>query len=254
MITTEERRAEAVRCEARRRRAAELTEDLRARDNTEARALLDAADRGDEEQTKALLAQGADPRYVGIRGATAMHMSAKTAVTKLLLAAGAESSLKTCSKQSGASYGGPPVSMGGNTPLHYSAFSGHDHVIRTLLEGKANVRAKNDNGDAPVDVAKHAMHQKIVRMLANPDEAVSKARREARDKEKAATAAKDEEERLEKNARRKKEILHRRSVEADAVRSAQASLRAADEIRERSRVMLEHDEAAKLAPLKHYPS
>jgi ankyrin repeat protein len=254
MITAEERRTEQVRCAARRRRAAEVSEDVEARDVASGRALLDAVDRGDEDHTKALLQGGVDVKYVGIRGASVLHLCAVPSLTKSLLAAGAESSTKTSSKQSGEGYGAAPLSMGANTPLHYSSFSGHDAVVRTLLESKANVRAKNDNGDAPVDVAKHAMHQKIVRMLANPDEAIAKARKEARDKVRGeeharALAASDE-----TTTRRKKEIVHRRSVEDDELRKAQASAKAAEEVRDKSRVLLDANEAGKLAPLKHYPS
>ena len=42
----------------------------------------------------------------------------------------------------------------GNTPLHDASRNGHLEVVKALIRAKADVRIENDQGKAPVDVAR----------------------------------------------------------------------------------------------------
>jgi len=130
------------------------------------RALLDAVDRGDELGAARLLRkERVDTLYVGIRGVEVLHVAARAELVSRLAEWGARVNPKTDAKQSGEAYGAPHVSQGGNTPLHFSSFSGHADVARVLLENRCEVVIKNENNDTPLDVAKSALMPKVAPRL-----------------------------------------------------------------------------------------
>lgn len=144
--------------------------------------------------------------------------------------------------------------MGGNTALSYGAFSGQEGVIRVLLELKGDVRIANEDGLLPVDVAKTQMHQRIVRMLGDPDEAVAKARRERRDALAAVAGEKQTADLAAIKLKRRKESRHRRTVEEESRRLAEEKEQEKKEIRAKSQIMVPPDRAHPLQPLAHYPT
>lgn len=164
-----------------------------------------------------------------------------------------EVDINASSAHARASKLGGTFSMGGNTPLHYAAFTGHSDVARVLLENRADVKARNENGDAALDVAKEYMNVKIAKMLEKPDEAVAKARQEMKETLAAEAARREAAERERVKQSRRKESRHRRAVEAEAERVAELKREAAEELREQSRELIPHSEAHRYEPLAHYP-
>ncbi|KAB0793721.1 hypothetical protein PPYR_13341 [Photinus pyralis] len=61
-----------------------------------------------------------------------------------------------------------------NSPLHTAAWHGHQNAIKTLLEGGANVNAKNKESETPLDIAAARDYAGIIKVLlssgANPNE------------------------------------------------------------------------------------
>jgi ankyrin repeat protein len=252
MITPQEMKAEETRRRARMKRAAQSIADAAlVTSRPLERELMDAVDRGNEEAVKALLKQGAQAEYRGLFHMTPLHLSARAPVSRALLEGGADVNASSTSKAS--TKFGSGFSMGGNAALQHAAFSGHHEVVRVLLENKADVRARNENGDTALNTAATALQQKIVKMLENPDEAVAKARRELKAALAAEATEKAEAEKEEAKQRRRKETKHRREVEEDSQRVSNDKKKAAAELRETAKEIIPADLAHRLAPLGRYP-
>mmetsp|Transcript_29164 Transcript_29164/g.58609 ORF Transcript_29164/g.58609 Transcript_29164/m.58609 type:complete len:260 (+) Transcript_29164:146-925(+) len=259
MITPEETCSEWERRALRRKRAENIHRDACQREilvdgATSNRLLLNAVDRGHEEDVHKLLSSGCQLNYIGHRGVSSIHVAGNPSIARLLLKTGANPNLPTCAKASAETFGGGTFSMGGNTALAYGAFTGHTEVIRVLLEQKADVRIPNENEDLPVDVAKIQMHQKVVRMLGDPDEAVSKARRERKEALTVAAAEREAKDRSAVKIKRRKESRHRRAVEQETRRFMNEKEREEEEIRGKSKIMIPVDQAQRLDALAHYPT
>ena len=120
------------------------------------KAFLDAANRGDLEQVKALLK--GNPNLVFRKdtiGMTALHLAAKNGhkgTAELLLANNAEVNAKTKS---------------GNTPLHIAADAGRKEVTELLLAYKADVNTKDNQPFrmTPLHLAAIKGHKDVVELL-----------------------------------------------------------------------------------------
>lgn len=53
----------------------------------------------------------------------------------------------------------------GNTLLHYAASSGQTEIVELLLRYRANINARNNNGDTPLHKAVYEQRENIVRIL-----------------------------------------------------------------------------------------
>ena len=53
----------------------------------------------------------------------------------------------------------------GRTALHGAAKSGHEKVVKLLLDKGANVNMKNRDGQTALDVAQEKGHKEIVKIL-----------------------------------------------------------------------------------------
>jgi hypothetical protein len=125
--------------------------------------------------------------------------------------------------------------------------------LRLLLEFKANVTMKNEDGATAADVAKDALHPKSYRMLEDPDRAVENARSELEAQRIAAKAAAAKLHRQEAKEKRAREEGSRVRAEERAQLAADERRWRADELRERAEIELSPDLAAKLEPLAKYP-
>ncbi len=97
-------------------------------------ALHWAADREQTEMVKRLLAQGADPNIVNVRGKSALHeavFNADETLVNILLEAGARPNLLDDDR---------------NTVLHVAALDGKTRMIEALLKAGANPNLQNING------------------------------------------------------------------------------------------------------------
>ena len=252
MITPKEIKAEEARRLARMRRAGQLISEATSVISTPLdRELMDAADRCNQESVKTLLKEGARATHRGLFFMTPLHVSARVATSRALLNEGADVNASTKAKPRARF--GSGFSMGGNSATQHVAFSGHHDIVRVLLENKADLRAKNENGDMALNTAAAALQQKIVKMLENPDEAVAKARKELKIAEVAEAAEKAEAEKESVKQRRRNENKHRREVEEDAQRLQDEKKRAVEELRETAKEIIPKDLAYRLGPLEHYP-
>ena len=97
--------------------------------------LADAAMRGDVEEVRALLEEGADVDAAHGDGMTGLHWSAERGdedVARLLLSAGANVDRRT--------------RLGDYTPLHVAARGGRPAIVRALLDAGADVEATTSTG------------------------------------------------------------------------------------------------------------
>jgi len=114
-------------------------------------ALHSAAVRGDKEAVVKLLGEGANPNTVDNAGWSPLHeasIAGRVDLVKLLLEAGASPNLHAQEENL--------------TPLHDAAANGHLEVVRLLVARGADVRARNSQGQTPVQVARS---EAVVRAL-----------------------------------------------------------------------------------------
>ena len=105
--------------------------------------LVDAASRGDTEQVRQLLRDGADVNEAQGDGMTALHWAAETGNNELadmLIYAGSHLDAGT--------------RIGQYTPLHIASRQGHADIVRALVSAGANVEAATTNsGATPMHLA-----------------------------------------------------------------------------------------------------
>jgi len=122
------------------------------------RQLAQAAMDGDAAVVKDLLAAGADPKWKGSTGATALMAAAQgghAEVVDLLIAAGSEANA---------------ANTAGVTPLILAAQNGHVNVTARLLAAGADVQARDEDGDTALSVAQNSGHVDIVGLLSQGKE------------------------------------------------------------------------------------
>ena len=108
--------------------------------------LLDAARRGDADEVRALLEDGADPDFAQGDGLTALHLAAREGhleIVDMLIGAGAET--------------GAATRIGDYTPLHLASGAGHAEVVGALLTTGADPGAvTTSSGVTPLHLAAEA--------------------------------------------------------------------------------------------------
>lgn len=91
-------------------------------------------------------------------------------------------------------------------------------------------------------------------MLADPEEAIAKAKREMKEAH-AAQAAEDMKMYNAKEVQRhKKESLHKKALAKEAQRLDDIRAHQADQLKEKSKALIPAEMAGPLEPLRHYPS
>ena len=117
-------------------------------------ALLDAAENGDADQVKQLLAEGAPVDKAGAYGYTALHLAAMEnhpAVVAILLHHHASVDL---------------ANDNGMTALHLAAMENHLPVVVILLDHHASVDLTDDTGEwIPLHCASYGGHTDVMRHL-----------------------------------------------------------------------------------------
>jgi ankyrin repeat protein len=151
--------------------------------------VADAARRGDRDQVRALLQQGADVRAAHPDGMTALHWAAERGdadLVEMLVYAGANVSAVTrigqytplhlASKtgnapavaallKAGAAVGAKTMTTG-VTPLHLAAASGNATVVQALMDAGADVNAKESEwGQTPLIFAASANRVEAIKVL-----------------------------------------------------------------------------------------
>ena len=117
--------------------------------------VADAAERGEVEEIRSLLRQGADPSAAQPDGMTALHWSAlnnQIEIAGTLIFAGATLE--------------PTTRVGGYTPLHLASRSGNSEVVAALLEAGANPDLLTGTGAAALHFAAEANAVEVVNALA----------------------------------------------------------------------------------------
>jgi|ThiBio_1000_plan_1041568.scaffolds.fasta_scaffold06313_4 ankyrin repeat protein len=127
--------------------------------------LFEAARRGDLNEVRDALRQGADPTARAERGHTPLHAAAlegHAEVVGLLIDAGADVNARTSGTKT--------------TPLHSAAGGGHAEVARLLLEHGADPGAKTVEGNTPRALAERWGHADpdLIRSLAEAEERATK--------------------------------------------------------------------------------
>lgn len=123
--------------------------------------LHQAAEDGEVDVVKALLAMGADVNEVDPEGQTPLFFAASwgnAEACKALIDGGAEVEKKDES---------------GDTPLHEAARSDHLACVEVLIEAGATVDSRNELEATPLHVASHAGNQDIVQALIDAGAAVT---------------------------------------------------------------------------------
>ena len=59
------------------------------------------------------------------------------------------------------------VSKNKHTVLHYACDQGQLEVVKLLLEKGADVNAKNEEGETPLDIAKKTSNKEIIKLFEN---------------------------------------------------------------------------------------
>ena len=107
----------------------------------ENRAMIDAAETGNTEAVKQLIADGAAVNAKDHRGRTPLHRAAINShkeTVELLLAKGADVNAKA---------------RNGSTPLHPAVGGGYKETVELLIAKGADVNAKDDDGGTPLHSA-----------------------------------------------------------------------------------------------------
>jgi serine/threonine protein kinase len=115
--------------------------------------LLEASEKGDVEEVKKLLKEGANLNARNIVGWTPLHLAVQNGhieVVKLLIEKGANVNAKDNI---------------GDTPLHDAADKGHIEVVRLLLEHGADPNIKNYEGKTAMDLAREKGYSDIVKLI-----------------------------------------------------------------------------------------
>ena len=113
-----------------------------------------AAKAGDEETVRRLLAQGVEPDLKNPRNVSPLWIAASygnLAIVEILLDTQAVDINSRCK------FGRPP--------MFWAAAGGYEHVVRLLLERKANPNFADEDGQTPLSIAKQNGHYKVVDML-----------------------------------------------------------------------------------------
>jgi len=116
-------------------------------------ALFAAAQQGDIDKIKALLAESADVNKSNPAGFTTLHVAAAAGqqeVCALLLEKGAAVDAQGWNNQ---------------TPLHWAAMSGHRDVARLFIKNGADVTAKDSRGRTAWDLARGRGHTEMAELL-----------------------------------------------------------------------------------------
>jgi ankyrin repeat protein len=112
-----------------------------------------AANLGQEEVTKVLLAAKADVNARDTDGRTPLQMAANKEIVAVLLANKADANVKDKS---------------GRTPLHFWAMLGNRAVVEMLLAHDADIHIKDKDGHTPMDLAVARGNKEIVEALLAP--------------------------------------------------------------------------------------
>ena len=117
--------------------------------------VIDATKRGDVEEVRALIQQGADVNEAYGDGMTALHWAAERGdlrVAEVLIAAGASVEAGT--------------RIGHYTPLHIAAKAGRPEVVAALIEAGVDVNvATTNSGATPLHLAASAGSADVIRLL-----------------------------------------------------------------------------------------
>ena len=116
--------------------------------------VADAAQRGEVEEIRTLLRQGADPSAAQPDGMTALHWSAlndQLDIVETLIFAGATLQ--------------PTTRVGGYTPLHLASRAGNAEVVAALLDAGANADVLTGTGAASLHFAAEANGVEVVNAL-----------------------------------------------------------------------------------------
>mmetsp|Transcript_32051 Transcript_32051/g.41201 ORF Transcript_32051/g.41201 Transcript_32051/m.41201 type:complete len:257 (+) Transcript_32051:132-902(+) len=256
MIKREDRNSEIARRKARRQRTLEIENKVNdIMKNTENRNLIDFVDRGALEDVERMCnEESANSNCLGSRGLTPLHMAGFASISEVLLNNGAQINVKSCDKSSGENYGGGDFTLGGQTPLHYSAYSGQLGVVRVLLQNKAHCRITNDSGKQPVQVASERQYPKITRILTNPEEFLAREQREKAEAEAAEAAEMLKAEKEAHRARVRKEARLRQRIEAHARKVSSEKSRVADDLLKSEKELVPIEVAYKVNPPSRLPS
>ncbi|MGI9628126.1 MAG: ankyrin repeat domain-containing protein [Longimicrobiales bacterium] len=116
--------------------------------------VADAAERGDAEEVRSLLRQGADANAAQVDGMTGLHWAAvnnEVEIAQVLLYGGA--TLKATTR------------LGGYTALHLASKSGHAEVVHALLEAGSDPNVLTTTGAAPLHFAAEANSAGVIAAL-----------------------------------------------------------------------------------------
>jgi ankyrin repeat protein len=121
-------------------------------------ALFLAAKSGSAEDVEELLKLGVDPSVTDHLGNTPLHYSAGAGHTAVVarLVAHPKSQVNK------------PNNMG-DTPLHKAAWRGSAETVKVLVSSGADLNAKNNNGERPVQIAKNSEIGSLVQPASEGD-------------------------------------------------------------------------------------
>jgi len=148
--------------------------EARTKDLNEPKALHLVVERGHQKLVKLLLEHGANINAMIASGETALHLAAKYGheeIIRLLLVHGADKEAKPNANfyNSNANLYKPEVNIYNPacTALHVAAISGHEAIVRLLLENGANIEAKTIDGQTALHVAAVSGQGEVVWLLLN---------------------------------------------------------------------------------------